>query len=166
MTTAQNLDQFYLKLLQDTLSANRQMEAIVPALAEAATEDELVEMLNKTKEKMPRHNRRLETLIRRHGGETDGEQCKGMEGLVREAREHSLDLDTDDDATRDAAIILAVQQMSHYGLAGYGTAAAMARALGFDDDADELDDDLDDIYDADRYLTYIAERQVNREAAA
>jgi ferritin-like metal-binding protein YciE len=166
MTGATNLQELYVHLLADTISANQQMAAIVGELADAATDGRLAEMLEKTEIKIPEHNAKLEELLRKHGGRTLEDHCTGMAGLVDEAREHALELETDDDSVRDAMIIHAIQQMSHYGLAGYGTAAAMARVLGHQDDAEQLASDLDDIYDADHYLSVIAEMTVNKQAAA
>jgi ferritin-like metal-binding protein YciE len=166
MTHANNLHELYVHLIADTISANQLMAGIVGEMADVAVDDRLAEMLEKTEIKIPEHNSKLEELLRKHGGNPRTDHCPGMSGLVDEARAHAIDMDTEDDATRDAAIILAVQQMSHYGLAGYGTLTAMARALGHDDDAEALDADLDEIYDADRYLTFIAELNVNKQAAA
>ena len=45
----------------------------------------------------------------------------------------------------------AVSGMSHYGLAGFGTAAAYASALGMKDDAAKLKSIASDIYKADEY---------------
>lgn len=166
MTRANNLQELYLHLLTDTISANRQMASVVGEMADVAADDRLAEMLEKTELKIPEHNGKLEEILRRHGGTPRTEHCPGMRGLVEEAREHVIDSETEDEATRDAAIICSVQQMSHYGLAGYGTLVAMARTLGYAEDAEALDVDLDDIYDADRYLTFIAELKVNKRAAA
>lgn len=166
MTQANNLQDLYVHLIADTISANEQMAHIVGEMADVAVDDRLAEMLEKTEIKIPEHNTKLEELLRKHGGERRTDHCPGMRGLVDEAQAHAIDMETEDDPTRDAAIILAVQQMSHYGLAGYGTLTAMARALGHDDDAEALDADLDEIYDADRYLTFIAEMKVNKRAAA
>jgi ferritin-like metal-binding protein YciE len=166
MTRANNLHELYLHLVADTIAANKQMAAVVGEMADVAVDDRLAEMLETTEVKIPEHNAKLEEILRRHGGTLRADHCPGMQGLVDEARQHAIDMETDDDAVRDAAIIFAVQQMSHYGLAGYGTLAAVARTLGHDDDVEELDADLDDIYDADRYLTFIAEMKVNKQAAA
>lgn len=165
MADASSLEDLYLALLADTLSANEQMAEIIGELADEATDPRLAAMLEKTEMAIPDHNLALRRLLDRRGGAPLGEPCLGMEGLVDEARDNAIDLDTDNGAVRDAAIIHAVQQMSHYGIAGYGTAAAFARALGFDEDAAELSRDTGEIYGADEYLTLIAELDVNRKAA-
>ena len=166
MTRANNLQELYLHLIADTISANKQMAEVVGEMADVAVDDRLAEMLENTEVKIPEHNAKLEEILQCHGGSPRTDHCAGMQGLVAEAREHAIEMETEDDAVRDATIILAVQQMSHYGLAGYGTLAAMARILGHEDDAEALASDLDEIYDADRYLTFIAEMKVNKQAAA
>jgi hypothetical protein len=48
--------------------------------------------------------------------------------------------------------------MSHYGLAGFGTAAAYAKALGRDDDHSKLTSIVRDIYKGDKYASKLAEK--------
>lgn len=165
MAKADTLQDYYKALLSDTLSANEQMLERVEELERLATYPKLREMLAKTRAAIPQHNRKLEQLLEGQGGERHREHCKGMEGIAAEAKEHAINLKTEDDAVRDAAIIHAVQQMSHYGIAGYGTAAAMADAIGAKEDAMRLREDLKSIYTADEYLTLMAEQKVNRAAA-
>jgi ferritin-like metal-binding protein YciE len=64
----------------------------------------------------------------------------------------------------DAVIIAQYQRMSHYGIAGFGTAAAFADALGRAADARQLDQITKDIYGSDEYLSHLAETSVNVEA--
>jgi ferritin-like metal-binding protein YciE len=89
-----------------------------------------------------------------------------MEGLVKEAKAHAIDANIEDKDVRDASIITQYQRMVHYGVAGYGTAAAFAKRLGLTDDAATLAKCLDDTYDGDRRMNKIAEREVNPAAAA
>lgn len=165
MARAETLKDYYVALLADTLSANEQMLERVGELAEIASHPELQAMLGKTQQKIPQHNRNLEQLLSDCGGARHSEHCKGMEGIAAEAREHAIRLKTDDDAVRDAAIIHAMQQMTHYGIAGYGTGAALADVLGRVEDANMLRADLKELYSGDEYLTVLAESEVNPEAA-
>ena len=61
-----------------------------------------------------------------------------MEGLVAEATKHGLEEAPEKGPVLDAVIIAQYQRMTHYGIAGFGTAAAYAKALGFKDDAAKL----------------------------
>jgi ferritin-like metal-binding protein YciE len=56
--------------------------------------------------------------------------------------------------------------MSHYGIAGFGTAAAFADALGLDDAVSKLKEATGDIYESDDYMSELAERSENLEAKA
>jgi ferritin-like metal-binding protein YciE len=54
--------------------------------------------------------------------------------------------------------------MCHYGICGFGTAKALAQALGNQDHVAKLDKLTAEIYDADNNMTDLAERSVNLNA--
>lgn len=88
-------------------------------------------------------------------------QCRqralqGDEGLVAEARKHAIESEYDNQL-RDLVIIAQYQRMSHYGLAGFGTAAAYANALRLGEEAAKLKAIASDICKADEYTTRLAE---------
>ena len=85
---------------------------------------------------------------------------------MKEARKHAIDADFEDRDVRDVSIIAQYQRMCHYGLAGFGTAAAYADALGKEDQAETLREIVADIYEADDYMSSLAERSVNLNAKA
>jgi len=72
---------------------------------------------------------------------------------------------TGDPATIDAALIAAAQRVEHYEIASYGTVRTYARTLGYDDEAELLQQTLDEEGDADKKLTTLAESSINIEAA-
>lgn len=160
------LKDLYVHELQDNYSANGQMIKVVGELRAKASDDKLKQMLDKSVEKIREHNKRIAELVRAEGQSPDEEHCKGMEGLVKEARKHGIEEEYGDPAVRDAAIIAQMQRMTHYGICGIGCAKAFAQALGNDDAVKELDRDLGEIYSGDTYLTRIAESKVNEDAVA
>ncbi|HEY8521119.1 MAG TPA: DUF892 family protein [Gammaproteobacteria bacterium] len=160
-----SLEAVYVQELKDLHNGNAQMKAVVREFLKSASDEKLRQMLETSLGKIEAHNESLAQILARHDAEAGAERCKGMEGLVREARDHALERRYADDAVRDAVIISQMQRMTHYGIAGYGTAIALARALGFKSDAAALDETLDDVYDGDLYLSHIAERNVNERAA-
>ena len=81
-----------------------------------------------------------------------------MEGLVHEARKHIFEEAIGDGVLKDLLILAQYQRMSHYGLAGFGTAAAYAKALGRSDDAAALQSTVSNIYRGDEIATRLAER--------
>ena len=92
------------------------------------------------------------------------EHCKGMEGLVAEATKHVLEEGPAKGSVLDVLIIAQYQRMTHYGIAGFGTAAAYAKALGLKDDNKKLRDATKEIYGGDEYMTQLAETSVNLQA--
>lgn len=62
-----------------------------------------------------------------------------------------------DDKLRDIVIITQYQRMMHYGLAGFGTAAAYTRALGKTEDDAKLKQAVSEIYKGDEYASKLAE---------
>jgi hypothetical protein len=54
--------------------------------------------------------------------------------------------------------------MTHYGIAGFGTAAAYADALGLKEDSKKLKDGTKAIYGGNDYTTKLAEHSVNLQA--
>lgn len=162
MTTLKDL---YIEELQDLWSANEQMSEVVSAMADKAVDKKLADRLSTAKDGIDQHIRLLKSLIEDSGAEVTKEHCKGMEGLVKEARKHALEADLEG-AVLDVAIIAQYQRMCHYGIAGFGTAKAFAEALGRDDAARKLDEALDRIYGSDEFMTELAERSRNLEAAS
>jgi ferritin-like metal-binding protein YciE len=162
MTTLKDL---YIEELQDLWSANDQMAEVVSQMADKASDSQLADKLSGSKSGIDEHTRLLKSLISDAGGEESKEHCKGMEGLVREAKKHATESDLEG-AAMDVSIIAQYQRMCHYGIAGFGTTKAFAEALGMDDAVSKLDEALDDIYESDSFMTELAERSRNVDAAA
>lgn len=80
-----------------------------------------------------------------------------MEGLVSEARKHTSEEAPQDGKLRDVVIVAQYQRMSHYGLAGFGTAAAYAKALGKSEDEQKLKQAVSEIYKGDEFASQLAE---------
>jgi ferritin-like metal-binding protein YciE len=64
----------------------------------------------------------------------------------------------------DALIIAQYQRMSHYGIAGFGTAASYAGTLKLNDAQKQLKQTTKEIYGGDEYMTKLAETTVNIDA--
>ncbi|MFW8637565.1 ferritin-like domain-containing protein [Cribrihabitans pelagius] len=161
MTTLKDL---YIEELQDLWSANEQMSKVVSAMADKASDKKLADRLSSAKDGIDRHTRLLKSLLEESDAKVEKEHCKGMEGLVEEARKHALDSDISG-ATLDVAIIAQYQRLCHYGIAGFGTTKAFAEALNEDEAVRKLDQALDNIYESDDFMSELAERSRNLDAA-
>ena len=160
-----SLKDIYHDQLQDLWSANTQALEVVTELGRAASDKTLSEALIDATTGLSDGIAEIEGICNRHDIAPDGEHCKGMEGLVKEARAHVLEEDFGSDDARDAMIITQYQRMVHYGLAGYGCLLAFASRLGEDGDGAILQRCLDNTYDGDRRMTDIATGGINKEAA-
>lgn len=163
--TITTLKDLYIDQLQDLYSANRQAAKVTRELKEAASSAELRKALGAGVEGIEQGMELLGQLIENHEANPRGEHCKGMEGLVAEARAHGVEADFTDEDVRDASIIAQYQRMTHYGISGYGTARAFAQRLGLENDASVLGQCLDDTRGGDKKMTLIASGEVNPAAA-
>ncbi|RYY13108.1 ferritin-like domain-containing protein [Methylobacterium sp. WL30] len=164
MSAPTSLKEVYLDEMQDLWSANDQMVRAAQQLTGQASDPKLKQMLEHSVGGIQKHTDVLKSLIQANGGETKPEHCKGMEGLVAEALKHGIKEAPSDGKLRDVQIIAQYQRMSHYGLAGFGSAAAYAKALGRSDDAVKLKQAVDEIYKGDTMASQLAE-SVERAAA-
>lgn len=164
--TLKNLHDVYHDQLQDLYSACTQSLDATTELGRAAKDKELSEALIAGANGISEGMDHLKSICAAHDIDPEGEHCKGMAGLVTEAKAHALKADFDDDATRDVVIITQYQRMVHYALAGYGAVVAFANRLELDEDAGVLQKLLDDTYDGDRRMTDIAMNGGVNKAAA
>jgi len=165
MSDISNLSDLYLGELKDLWSANDQMVKALKKIAPKASHPKLKQMLEKSQTGIAGHTDLLKALIANQDGEVSKEHCKGMEGLVNEAVKHTIDDAPNKGPLLDAAIIAQYQRMTHYGITGFGTVAAFAKALKLDDDNKQLKAAVKDMYVADELMTELAEAAVNEDAA-
>ena len=160
------LEDLYLGQLKDIHSANTQALKVTNEMAQAATDTQLADALKSGADGIQEGIDALEMIAKRHDESVNGEHCKGMEGLVKEARAHALAQTFGEDATKDAMIITQYQRLVHYAVAGYGCLAAFADRLDLSDDISALKSCLDKTYDGDRTMTSLATGRINKDAVA
>lgn len=164
MSAISNLSDLYIDELKDLWSANDQMTRALKKIGPQATHPKLKQMLESSQKGITGHTDLLKALIANQGEEVAKEHCKGMEGLVKEAIKHTIEDGPDKGPVLDAAIIAQYQRMTHYGITGFGTAAAFAKALKLGDDNKQLKAAVKDMYKADELMTELAEAAVNVDA--
>ena len=149
----QSLRDLFEDEIGDLYSAETQLVAALPKMAQAASNDELRNAFNHHLEETRDHVRRLEE-IRGQIGSTMSDECEGMRGLIKEGEE--VIAGSGDPAVKDAALISAAQRVEHYEIAAYGTARTLADDLDLGEAKDLLDQTLEDESNADKLLTKIA----------
>ena len=164
MSTPEDLNDIYVDELKDLWSANDQMLKVLKKITTKASDGTLKDMLTRSHEGITRHTAVVKELITGQDEKLSKEHCKGMEGLVTEATKHVLEEGPDKGPLLDVLIIAQYQRMTHYGIAGFGTAAAYAKALGLKDDNKKLRDATKEIYGGDEFMTKLAESSVNLKA--
>ncbi len=164
MSKPEDLKDLYIDELKDLWSANDQMQRVLKKITPKASDDKLKKMLEKSQEGIGKHTEIVKELISSAGEKVSKEHCKGMQGLVEEASKHVLEEGPDKGPALDAVIITQYQRMTHYGIAGFGTAASFAGTLGIKDDQKRLNQATKEIYGGDEYMTKLAETSVNIKA--
>lgn len=165
MSEISNLSDLYIDELKDLWSANDQMGKALKKIAPEATHPKLRQMLEASQAGIKDHTDLLKALIANQDEKVSKDHCKGMEGLVSEALRHTVEQGPAKGPVLDAAIIAQYQRMTHYGITGFGTAAAFSKALKLNDDNGQLKDAVRDMYEADQLMTELAEAAVNDDAA-
>lgn len=164
MSTPEDLKDIYVDEMKDLWSANDQMLKVLKKITVKASDAKLKEMLTTSHEGITKHTDILKELIAGQDEKVSKEHCKGMEGLAAEATKHVLEEGPEKGPLLDVLIIAQYQRMTHYGIAGFGTAAAYAEALGLKDDSKKLNKATKEIYGGDEYMTKLAETSVNLQA--
>jgi ferritin-like metal-binding protein YciE len=159
-----SLQDLYIEELRDLYNAENQIVKALPKMAKVATNEELRAAFQEHLQVTEQQIERLEQIFESLGKSPKGKKCMGMEGLLAEGKEHMAEVKKGD--TLDAALIGAAQKVEHYEIAGYGTARSFAETLGRTEDAQILQETLDEEAETDEKLTTIAEAVgVNLQAA-
>ena len=164
MAKISTLKELYVDEMKDLWSANDQMVRALGKIAPKATNPKLAQKLKTSHEGISKHTDLVKKLIEDCGETVKKEHCKGMEGLCAEAVKHTIEEGPESGPVLDAAIIAQYQRMTHYGITGFGTVAAFAKALKMDDASKQLESAVKDMYKADDLMSELAESAVNAKA--
>ncbi len=157
-----NLKELFEHQLKDLYSAEKQLIAALPKMKSNASDSKLKDAFGHHLDETKNQKKRLEEICKEIGIDPNGEKCKAMEGLIKEA-EGFID-EADDDDVMDAGLIAEAQRVEHYEISGYGTAVRYAKELGHKKIADKLQETLDEEYAADQKLDELAEGRLNKKA--
>ena len=153
------LKDLYIDEIKDLYSAEKQLVKALPKMAKAANTPELQRAFRTHLKQTAQHAARLEQICQELGVSPRGKKCVGMEALIEEGSE-LIKEDPDPDVL-DAGLISKAQHVEHYEIAGYGTVRTYARQLGLDNQANLLQQTLDEEGATDQLLTELAESGIN-----
>src|SRR6202012_1587946 len=151
------LKDLLVEQLQDLLSAETQLIAALPKMADAANHPKLEEAFTKHLEQTNGHAERLRNALQFLGDSSGAKTCKAMKGIVEEGEETIEEGEDKDELTADLALIAAAQRVEHYEISGYGNARCLARQLGEREVAQLLSHTLGEEEAADFLLTSITQ---------
>ena len=157
-----SLRELYVEELRDLYSAENQILKALPRMIRAASNKELQRAFTLHERQTQQHVKRLDRIFRMLDESARGKKCKGMEGLLEEGAE--LIKERPEPEVLDAGLISAAQRVEHYEMAGYGTVRTYARQLGEDEQANLLQETLNEEGETDKLLTALAENSINIEA--
>ena len=157
-----SLRDLYIAELKDLYDAENRIVKALPKMAEAASSPDLRSAFEEHLQQTQGHVDRLEQVFRKLDETPKGDKCKGIVGIIDEG-EDMMDKDAAP-AVSDAALIASAQRVEHYEIAAYGTVRTFARRLGYEDQAQLLNQTLQEEGDTDKKLTSLAESYVNEDA--
>ncbi len=160
--TVDTLQKLYIEELRDLYSAENQILKALPKMIKAASHKDLKRGFTLHERQTRQHVKRLDRIFKELDESPRGKKCVGMEGLLKEGAE--LIKEKPEADILDAGLISKAQHVEHYEMAGYGSVRMWAEALGFAEQAQLLQETLNEERETDETLTELAESVVNVDA--
>jgi len=158
-----SIEDLFVHELSDIYSAEKQLTRALPKLARASADPKLAEAFESHLEETNGQVERIDKIVDTLELRLKRIKCTAMEGLVEEGKE--IIESVEKGPLRDAALIAGAQKVEHYEIASYGTLAALAKQLGYDDALPLILDTLKEEKGADDKLTKLAEQGGNQRAS-
>jgi ferritin-like metal-binding protein YciE len=158
---AESLKELYTTQLRYMYSTEKQIVDGLSSMIEAATDPQLKQAFQSHQQETRTHVKRVEQALSESMGEVDDKKCAVTAALI--AAGENVVKQTPAGPIRDAGLIASAQKIEHFEMASYGSAAAWAKNLGFDSQAQMLHQTLEEEKRADQLLTNIAD-QANQKA--
>ncbi len=159
-----SLQDLFVHFMRDILYAEKQAEKMFGKMQRKADSEDLKALFDAHGEETLAQIETLKSAFEAVGLAARGVRCEAMDGIIEESKE--LMEEAQDGPTRDAAMIAAAQAIRHYEITRYGTIIAWAKQLGHTEVVTLLQSVLDQDTKADKALTSLATKHLNREAKA
>ncbi|HET9447779.1 MAG TPA: DUF892 family protein [Steroidobacteraceae bacterium] len=157
-----SLEAMYEAELQELHNAEGQLYSLANDLARTMSHPELAFRLQEYATELQARRTDLESLLARINADLQGEADDAMRALIDETEKMWRVCAAN---VRDAAVTASVQRIMHYKIAGYGSIAAYAKALGRTAEAEHFAQLADRDKAVDAELSELAKRTLNPEAA-
>lgn len=150
MSSASSLRDLLLDQLNDLASAEQQLLAALPKMANAATGKNLRQGFLDHLEQTKMHAERLKKAFKALDESPEGKVCHAMKGLIEEGSE-AIELEAPP-ALKDVALVGAARRVEHYEMAAYQVARGLATAVNEATVGDLLQQTLDEEMETDKRL--------------
>ena len=159
--------ELFLHELGDVLYAERTLVKALPKLQEEASDAELAQGFADHLEETRQHVKNVEQAFEALGEDAKAEKCPGIDGLKKEHDDFVAN-ESPSPGVLDAFLTGAGARTEHYEIAAYEGLVTMADAMGEDEVATLLTENLDDEKAALRNIQTIGKRlaEVGAKAAA
>jgi len=152
--TKDSFHKFFLDELRSCYDAKNQIIQACPDLLQSIEYPELKKELKHHVDDCNEQLSRLKAIFRQLGLNGERKTSIAMQGLIEEGRQ--LISSCNESIIRDAAIITAVQRITHYEMAVYGALRTFAKELGYDEIAELLQKSLNEEAHTNEVLKKIA----------
>ena len=156
--------ELFLHELGDVLYAEQTLVKTLPKLQEEASDDELAEGFGTHLEETRQHVKNLEQAFEALGEPAKAEKCPGIEGIKKEHDEFVSNESPSADVL-NAFLTGAGARTEHYEIAAYEGLITMAEAMGEDEVARLLNENLAQEQNALRKIQTIGKRLAQQGAA-
>jgi len=144
--------------LQEIHSAENQLSRLLPRLAKVVQSQKLGAMLELRLEQGERLIKQIESVFDELDESPGRKKNVAAEGLINDAREHVQEIEPG--PALDAVLIGAIQKTEHYCIAAWGTARALAKAVGQKTASAAMESALKEGTPFDEQLTELAEEEI------
>jgi ferritin-like metal-binding protein YciE len=144
--------------LQEIHSAESQLSRVLPRLGKSVDSASLQEQLDARLAEGERVLKDVDAALEQLDASPGRKKNVAAEGLINDAREHVQEIATGPGL--DAVLIGAMQKTEHYCIAAWGTAKALAEALGEKDAARSMERAIKEGKSFDEELTELAEKEI------
>lgn len=165
MSEMTNPRELFLHELGDVLYAERMLVKVLPELQKEASDDELAQAFEHHLEQTKQHVANVEKAFEALGETAKAEKCPGIEGLKKEHDEF-VEQESPSPDVLDAFLTGAGARTEHYEIAAYEGLVIAAKAMGEDDVADLLSENLQQEKDALKLMHTVAKRLATESAKA
>ncbi|WMJ73669.1 DUF892 family protein [Cytophagaceae bacterium ABcell3] len=157
-----NPEDLFANIIKNLYSAETMLERELPKIAKKATNKDLAKGLEAHVQVTSKQKERLEQIADTLGITPRGKKSIAMEGILQELESDLQEVPQGE--LLDPDLIIAAQKAEHYEIAAYGSACAMAKAMGNEKVLNLLLKTLEEEKAQDMKLSELAESYINQKA--